>query len=387
LKALFINSGLLGMGNLHRFITTLKDHDPTVHLTQINLAEPLSLGEKLRRRFWTMRFWPDGFGGVRNADIYRWRAEWHAGLLAARRIRKLEEKEGVFDVLHFHGQATAYASLARMRRQPTIISIDATQDCVMEDATTEWEKLTYQPNVFWDGKVFQTAALIISTSRWAADSVRRRYPSCSASIEIMPYPVIMEYFPEKWMSERQERAQVEKYRPVGLFMGGDFFRKGGDVLLAAWKQANLGAKANLKLVTQTRKLPDPLPAGVEVFHDIKAYSAPWLDLWRQADFFVMPTQQEAFGMVYQEAGAAGLPVIGSKIAAVPEIVLDQETGYLIERRNEVDLVEAMNKLIDSTELRLTLGRKARRHIQTTADSGDYARRLFQHLHSLKKSAK
>ena len=43
----------------------------------------------------------------------------------------------------------------------------------------------------------------------------------------------------------------------------------------------------------------------------------------------MPTRNEAFGLVYQEAAAAGLPAIGSRLNAVPEIIADGDTGLLV----------------------------------------------------------
>ena len=43
----------------------------------------------------------------------------------------------------------------------------------------------------------------------------------------------------------------------------------------------------------------------------------------------MPTRNEAFGLVFQEAAAAGLPAIGTRLNAIPEIVADGETGILV----------------------------------------------------------
>ena len=50
-----------------------------------------------------------------------------------------------------------------------------------------------------------------------------------------------------------------------------------------------------------------------------------------ADIFVMPTRNEAFGLVFQEAAAAGVPAIGTRQNAVPEIIVDGETGLLVAR--------------------------------------------------------
>ena len=94
--------------------------------TQTVLTEGLTLDERLIRRLVCTRLWPDGLAGLRNVDLLRFRAEWHSGVCAARRLHRLEAAGPRFDVLHFHRQAAAYASLDRMRRTPSIVSIDCT---------------------------------------------------------------------------------------------------------------------------------------------------------------------------------------------------------------------------------------------------------------------
>jgi glycosyltransferase involved in cell wall biosynthesis len=69
---------------------------------------------------------------------------------------------------------------------------------------------------------------------------------------------------------------------------------------------------------------------VRLIRGVSPYTASWRELWRQADFFVMPTKHEAFGMVYQEAAAAGLPVVATNLNAIPEIVEDRVTGILVD---------------------------------------------------------
>jgi glycosyltransferase involved in cell wall biosynthesis len=89
----------------------------------------------------------------------------------------------------------------------------------------------------------------------------------------------------------------------------------------------------------------------------------------------MPTRNEAFGLVYQEAAAAGLPAIGSRLNAIPEIIADGETGLLIPPRDIARLVQALDALIGSAELRDRLGRNARRKIEHDAHPDDHRRQL------------
>jgi starch synthase len=314
------------------------------------------------------RLWPD-LPGTRNLDLARFRQEYNAGLQARRRLlaRGLEH----FDVLHFHRQATAYASLDLMEQRPSIVSIDCTQTCVMQDARSSLERWSLQFNMRRDGEVFRRAAAIVATSRWAEREVARMYPNVSVPLHVMPNPVALHLFDPGWMDERRARAGG---RPRCLFVGGDFPRKGGFDLLDAWVKGGFSSRAELTLVTEW-PLPSPLPAGVRQQRGVRGDTPEWTSVWRDADLFVMPTRNEAFGLVYQEAAAAGLPAIGSRLNAIPEIIDDGTTGLLVAPRNTAELVGALGQLIDSADLRDRLGRAARRKIEISAAPGEHRQRL------------
>jgi alpha-maltose-1-phosphate synthase len=369
-RVLFVNGGILGLRSFHRFIEAMLPAQSRIVGEQILLTEGLSVGDRVRRRFWCQRVWHDGWLGVRNADLARWRHELHAGRLARRRIDRAWH-EGV-DVIHFHRQATAYGSLDLMRRVPSIVSIDCTQACVLQQARSRVERASYVPNVRRDGAVFEAASRIVAASQWAADSVREMYPACRTPLDVMPTPVLLEWFDLRWIEDRRARA-AGGGRPRFLFMGGDFPRKGGPLLLDAWVHGRFADRAELVLVTDW---PLPiLPAGVRRVSGVKAHSAEWAACWAGADAFVMPTHDEAFGLVYEEAAAAGLPAIGTLLNAIPEIVLDGRTGVLVPPADRDALIAAMDRLVGSAELREQLGAAARRHIGATAEPRAYFDRL------------
>ena len=110
-----------------------------------------------------------------------------------------------------------------------------------------------------------------------------------------------------------------------------------------------------------------LPAGVRQIRGIQGNTPEWTGAWHNADLFVMPTRNEAFGLVFQEAAAAGLPVIATRLNAVPEIVSDGETGILVPPGDEAAIAAALDRLIGSAELRASMGRAGRRKIERDAD--------------------
>jgi alpha-maltose-1-phosphate synthase len=370
-RVLFVNGGILGLRSFYHFIEAMLPAQSRLAGEQILLTEGLTLGDRVRRRLICQRLWQDGWLGLRNLDLARWRHELHAGRLARRRIERIALQP---DVIHFHRQATAYDSLDLMRRVPSIVSVDCTQVCVMQQARSRIERVSYAPNVRRDGRVFEVASWIVTTSQWAADSIRDMYPACQTPIEVMPDPVLFDWFDDAGWAERRRARAAAGSVPRLLFMGGDFPRKGGPLLLDAWVDGRFAARAELVLVTDW-PLPAPLPSGVRQVSGVTAYSPEWAACWAEADAFVMPTRDEAFGLVFQEAAAAGLAAIGTRHNAIPEIILDGTTGLLIPVEDRAALIAAMDRLVGSPALRERLGLAARRHVEAIASPGPYFERL------------
>jgi glycosyltransferase involved in cell wall biosynthesis len=81
-------------------------------------------------------------------------------------------------------------------------------------------------------------------------------------------------------------------------------------------------------------------------------------IWNITDIAVMPsTEAESFGLVAIEAMLAKKPVIGSNHGGLTEILIDNETGFLVKPNNEKALFEALLKLIENPELRNSFGEK------------------------------
>lgn len=83
------------------------------------------------------------------------------------------------------------------------------------------------------------------------------------------------------------------------------------------------------------------------------------ELLSDSDIFVLTTFWEGFPRSIIEATRAGLPVIASDVAGIPEAVLDNITGYLIPVNDTAALTEKLRQLILQPELRLILGKNGR----------------------------
>lgn len=87
------------------------------------------------------------------------------------------------------------------------------------------------------------------------------------------------------------------------------------------------------------------------------------ELYGDADIFVLPSLAEAFGIVFAEAMACGLSIIGTTTGGIPEVVRNGENGILVQPGNVNELKTALEKLINNKELRKTMGAESIKIVQ------------------------
>jgi glycosyltransferase involved in cell wall biosynthesis len=121
----------------------------------------------------------------------------------------------------------------------------------------------------------------------------------------------------------------------------------------------LGAAAELDVVTGSAS-EVPAQAGVRVHRGVTPQSPALVDLVHQADIFALPSHGDAFGLVVAEAMAAGLPVVATNVGAMPEMVTDGVTGYLVRPGDVRQLAQALSELVRSPSRRAAMGRAGQR---------------------------
>jgi glycosyltransferase involved in cell wall biosynthesis len=184
-------------------------------------------------------------------------------------------------------------------------------------------------------------------SNWAADSLRRQGVP-NARIRVLPPGIDL----DQWRPPPGGRSAGEGPLRL-LFVGGDFVRKGGDLLLAAML-TNLRGRCELDIVT--RDAVEPV-SGVRI-HRAEPNSEVLRRLYAAAELFVMPTRAECFGISTIEAMASGLPVIVGNVGGVSDIVVHQETGWRIEP-TPAALARAIEDALAARERLPAMGKQAR----------------------------
>ena len=83
------------------------------------------------------------------------------------------------------------------------------------------------------------------------------------------------------------------------------------------------------------------------------------ELLAASDAFVMASLWEGLGLVFLEAMAAGLPVVSTRVSAIPEVVVEGETGLLVPPGDSTALSGTMQALARDPDLRARLGNAGR----------------------------
>jgi glycosyltransferase involved in cell wall biosynthesis len=81
------------------------------------------------------------------------------------------------------------------------------------------------------------------------------------------------------------------------------------------------------------------------------------------DILAFPSNEESFGGTLLEAMAMKLPVAASDSGGVPDIVINNETGFLVPRNNPTALTGGLMKLVNDEKLRITLGSNCRKRVE------------------------
>ena len=150
--------------------------------------------------------------------------------------------------------------------------------------------------------------------------------------------------------------------------------KGIDVLLDAARLVEEPLRLEIYGVGSLREELERRAEGLEArFHGfVPDMCGPLAGL----DVLVQPSRADNLPLSILEAMASGLPVIGTRVGGIPELVLDGETGLLVEPENPRALAEALDSLAENAERRAELGRRGRERVEEHFSAEAVARRTL-----------
>lgn len=341
-----------------------------------NIQKALAGSRRADVRFREIPFEPQ-----RRLDRLPHRANWtvRAGAAARAAVKSLERQRRL-DALFVHTQVPAVLLGDAMRRIPTVVSLDATPAQIDRFAEAyQHEVGSSRAEVAkreMQTRCFRRAASLITWSQWAADGLVDEYAVDPSRITVIPPGV------ETSLWHRPTHRVLSDDPVRILFVGGDFERKGGDLLLEAFQRLRhdpdvIARGIDLELHLVTKGGPTPTP-GVHVHRSMTPNSPELVELFHRSDVFCLPTRADCSPLVLAEAASAGLPTITTSTGAVAESVLDGTTGHVVAPTVEA-VLGPLRQLVIDHEHRLSLGRKAEAHAQQCMDAGRNSERILDEV--------
>ena len=214
-------------------------------------------------------------------------------------------------------------------------------------------------------KMFSEASAVIAVSR----AMQRRLISLGASpdkVHYNPYGIDCKLF---------SGSKPEEAQPVFLAVGRFVEKKAPQLALSAFaevyraeSEARLRMIGDGPLLDECRALVSQL--GIESAVTFLGTQPPTVvqDEMRRARCFVQHSVEASNGdcegtpVGILEAGASGLPVVSTRHAGIPDVVIEGETGLLVDERDVAGMAKHMVALVRSPQLAGRLGRNARQHI-------------------------
>lgn len=305
------------------------------------------------------------------AHIPVYKSNWtvRAGMRARGQVARLA-RQTKLDALLFHTQVPAVLSADWLRRIPSIISLDATPlqydalgasyNHTQGPAALEWLKWRLNRDSF------RAARHLVTWSAWAKQGLVDDYEVAAERVTVIPPGV-------NTASWKRLAPRTTHTGPIKiLFVGADLERKGGLLLLEAFRALRpLGVE--LHLATRDSLPPEP---GLHVYNGLRPNSPELKQLYHESDIFCLPTSGDCLPMVLSEAGAAGLPTVSTRVAGIPEIIRHGETGLLIPPGHTAALTEALRRLVLDQDERLQFGERAVARVSHEFDAERNALRLL-----------
>lgn len=226
----------------------------------------------------------------------------------------------------------------------------------------------------WEKNVFSGLDMIFTFSEWLRQSFIHDYSIPEDKVVVVGAGANIP------VQEIDCTKRINK--KIILFIGIDFYRKGGRILLEAFQRVKKEIPdAKLQIVGPST-LP-ALPDGVEHLGFISKSTREGIrklkKTYLEATLFVMPSLYEPYGVVFLEAMAHGLPCIGTNNCAMPEIIDHGKTGFLVPPGDADALADKMIELLQDQDLARAMGQQGQKKFLSSMTWDHVAQRVVNYL--------
>lgn len=218
---------------------------------------------------------------------------------------------------------------------PYVVFLDNTAALTQE----AWPQWSLPPGEFnrrlaSDSAQFRAARMVFTAGSHVADSVVTTYGVAKPQVRAVGGGLNFS------LPATMPTPNVD--HPTILFVGTEFIRKGGDLLVEAFREVRRSIPA-AELVLVGGDFPVEASQGITLKGRITSRDE-LSKIFSSASIFCLPARFEPYGLVLQEAMAHGIPCVGSACCAIPEILSD-DCGRIVPVGDVESLATALTELL------------------------------------------
>jgi len=299
-------------------------------------------------------------------------------------------------IIHFNfiGFASPLILLCKMMGVGKVILTDHTSTPVADGNLHRggmWKWLKRGRRRFYMGRVDN----FIAVSNFVGERLKRRSGIPAEKVSVIYNGVDLERFrpPSDELEKPQWKRRlfdVDESLSVITYIGQLTEEKGLLVYLEALRELLIRHEDMLFVFIGVGPLEEHLVCYIKELNNNRVRFLGFRDdaeiILRASDIVVVPSVwEEAFGLVIAEASACGVPVIGSRVGGIPEVLLDQKTGILTTPGDVEELAKVIEQLVYEKKLRDSFSAQGRKHVENNFDlRNQVSKTLNLYKHCLNK---
>ncbi|MFH1210772.1 MAG: glycosyltransferase family 4 protein [archaeon] len=215
------------------------------------------------------------------------------------------------------------------------------------------------------GRLFEIKGLrkmkhIITPSEYIKKSLIKNYDLSESKITTVYYGI----------KQNKEHTLRKKFNYNVILVGNNFQTKGISTLIRVAKSLKKEfpmAKYTIvgddkRVLPYMKKLTEKEGVAEKFIFTGHVPNTELKEKYKEADIFILPSTIEGFGMVFLEAMNYGLPVIGSNVGGIPEIIDDGKNGFLVDPENPKEIAEKIRIIFEDEALRNKISENAYKRV-------------------------
>lgn len=215
---------------------------------------------------------------------------------------------------------------------PIIYSADATFALINDyypDYFSHLLGVSMKEGDYIEKAAISKADLLLYPSWWAAHSAIEDYDADKSKVKVVPFGANMDNIPSTEIVLSKKKSEVCKL----LFLGVDWERKGGKIAFKTLLELDkLGVEAELTIcgcVPPEEFKHDRMKVIPFLDKNDAVQSKELYDLLFENHFLLLPTRSEAYGVVFCEANAFGMPALTTDTGGIPSVIDQGINGFML----------------------------------------------------------